>query len=327
MRLFYIPILIVVLLTSCDTGSYRQAEGSVWATLYHITYRADRDMADSITAVMRQVELSLSPFCDSSLVTRINRGESMVTDSLLRRVFAASQHVNSISGGRFDPTVAPLVNLWGFGYEDPANLPDSTAVAEALLPVGIGDCRIENGTMIKKSADTQFNFSAITKGLGCDAIGEMMRRNGITDYMVEIGGEIALGGKNPRGEAWHIMIDTPVENDTAIVHDKLTMVELTDCGIATSGNYRNYRDTAKGRIGHTIDPRTGYPVQTQVLSATVIAADAMTADALATACMTMQPDSAMKMIDGYTDAAALLVTADSCGRWTLHRTSRFPEER
>lgn len=115
--------------------------------------------------------------------------------------------------------------------------------------IGISDCYLDSaGHLIKKSPLTEFNFSAITKGYGCDLVGEMLRRNGCTDYMVEIGGEIALSGKNKRGDKWHIMIDSPIDNDTAIVHERMTIIEISDAGVATSGNYRNYKTTSTGRI-------------------------------------------------------------------------------
>ncbi|MCM1483995.1 MAG: FAD:protein FMN transferase [Muribaculaceae bacterium] len=324
--------VIAVLLTSCvgdGTNGYRRFEGAVWATTFHITYRSDRMLDDSIHAVMMQVEKSLSPFAESSLISAINRGETDRTDSLIRRIFMASQDINRRSGGAFDPTVAPLVNLWGFGYRsgDGAE-PSQAAIDSALTLVGIGRCRLEAGRIVKVAADTEFNFSAITKGYGADLVGEMLRRNGCTDYMVEIGGEIALSGVNPRGEDWHVMIDAPVSADTAAtLHERMAVIYVTDGGVATSGNYRNFRDTSRGRVGHTINPVTGYPVTTSTLSATVIAPNAMAADALATACMAMPADSALRMIEEYPGAEAMLVTEGKDGGWNMRTTSRFPEIR
>ncbi len=315
-------ILAFILAASCSVPpTYRSAEGAVWNTTYHITYRADRDLRDSVLAVMRMVERSLSPFADSSLVSRINRGEEVAADSLLRRIFAASQDVCRSSGGAFDPTVAPLVNLWGFGYRPGDPEPTQEDIDSLLAFVGMDSCRIaDDGRVVKKHPSTEFNFSAITKGYGCDLVGEMLRRNGCTDYMVEIGGEIALSGKNPRDEEWRIMVDAPVSGDSAVIHEKLAIISLTDCGVATSGNYRNYRETGSGRAWHTISPVTGRPALTDLLSATVIAPDCMMADALATSCMAMPADSALRMIEALPDTEALLVTAD-----TVLTTGGFPE--
>lgn len=312
-------------MVSCSPGaSYNNCEGAVWATTYHITYRSDRMMDDSILAVMQSVEMSLSPFADSSLVSRINRNETDMTDSLFRRILAASTEVNRISGGAYDPTVAPLVNLWGFGYKTTGREPEQSMIDSALQLVGITRCRIEGNRVVKQNPLTEFDFSSITKGYGCDLIGEMLQRNGCKDYIVEIGGEVSVKGKNPRGESWRIMIDAPVENDTAVVHKRMAVIEVTDCGVATSGNYRNYRNTSKGKAWHTISPSTGYPVTTSTLSATVIARNAMTADALATACMAMPLDSALLMIEALPATEALLVTAGNEG-YRMHTTPGFPE--
>lgn len=258
---------------------------------------------------MKRVESSLSPFDKTSVISLINRNESDRCDSLVALVTATSRHIWNISGGKFDPTVAPAVNLWGFGYEDFTGEPSDDAIDSVRAIVGMGQCCIRDGRMIKKAGATQFNFSAITKGLGCDEVAAMMRRNGVDDYMVEIGGEIALGGSNPAREKWHIMIDAPTDSDITAARRGLATIEITDCGIATSGNYRNYRDTPGGRVGHTIDPATCRPVRSATLSATVIARDAMVADALATACMAMQPDSALAMIEREKDVEAMIVTA------------------
>lgn len=253
---------------------------------------------------MRQVNNSLSPFNDSSLVAAINRGEDPEADYLLQKVFTVSKQVNQWSGGYFDPTVAPLINLYGFGPAGPSNLsPTLSSLDSARSLVGLQDCSISNGHIVKKHPSTQFNFSAIAKGYGCDLVADMLRRNGCVDYMVEIGGEIAMSGVNPRGEDWHIQIDTPQENNESVTHDRLEVITPGKaykdgrCGVATSGNYRNYHVTSDGKKAvHTINPLTGAPAISSTLSVTVIAPSCILADALATACMAMPLDSAKAMI-------------------------------
>ena len=327
-----ISLIIVASFSSCGgrrAGDYRRIQGGVWNTTYNITYRSDTDLSDSVVAVMKQVEMSLSPFNDSSLISRVNRGEVCVADTLLRRIFLASQEVSRNSGGRFDPTVAPLINLWGFGYRKSGVEPTPEMIDNVMSTVGILDCRIDSGNIIlRKTPQTEFNFSAITKGYGCDLVGEMLRRNGCTDFMVEIGGEIALSGCNPRGEEWHIMVDAPVENDTAVVHSRMAVIAITDRGVATSGNYRNYRQTAEGRVWHTISTVDGRPAHTDLLSATVVAPNAMLADAYATSCMAMSSDSATAMLERLPGVDALLVTMNpSDSTYVITTTSGFPEVR
>lgn len=321
----FLAILFTIsALSSCShQAKFRKISGSVWHTAYNITYRSERNLDDSVTSTLRRVELSLSPFEPGSLISAVNRGEAVTADSLLRKVMDASRRVFTNSSGAFDPTVAPLVNLWGFGWtgDGGGTAPSSESIDSVMAIVGIDKCGISaDGFVIKKHPATQFNFSAITKGLGCDEVAAMLQRNGCRDYMVEIGGEIAVGGTNPRGEAWHIMIDAPC--DTAVKHSRLTVIELPAGGIATSGNYRNYRDTDKGRVGHTINPSTGYPQTGTTLSASVIAPNAMLADAYATACMVLQADSAMAMIERIQGVEALLVENDS----TILRSSGWPKE-
>lgn len=309
---------VAVIFTSCGGGMrYRKASGKTWGTFYNITYKADRDLDDSIRAVMEAIDMSLSPFREGSVIDLINKGKSDDVDVMFTTVFNRSKDVNRVSGGLFDPTVAPLVNLWGFGYKEGDKEPAPGDIAHALSLVGIDSCSIIDGKIVRKAKGTEFNFSAIAKGYGCDCVAAMLRRNGCIDYLVEIGGEIALSGYNSRGEPWHIQVDAPVEG---LVHKRAALVQLTDCAVASSGNYRNYRKTGEGRIGHTISPRTGRPYATSLLGVTVIAPDCMTADALATACMAMTLEDAEGMIDRLPRVNALFITEGD----RMITTSGFP---
>ncbi len=313
-------------LSSCGKKEWYVYEGAVWGTSFHIDYCGDKNLNDSINLVMRRVELSLSPFDKESLISKINRGEDAECDSDMVKVYNCAKYVWRISGGAFDPSVAPAVNLWGFGYKGAETQPDEDSVERVKALVGLGKSYIENG-FLKHAEGMEFDFSAITKGFGCDMVGEMLERNGCENYMVEIGGEISLKGKNRRGEKWHIMIDAPVENNSEVVHERMAIIELTDCGIATSGNYRNYRETETGKVWHTIDPRSCRPAEGNVLSATVIAENAMIADALATACMVLPPDSAMAMVKSVPGSRVMLVLkpVGSSGELEMLVSEEFPE--
>lgn len=319
--------IFLIILVSCRRENFKTDNGIVWNTTFHVVYDSHLELGDSIRSVMRDVELSLSPFNEASLITSVNRSETPVKiDSRITEIFDVSKKVNIISNGVFDPTVAPLINLWGFGYEKTScGEPLPGMIDSVMSAVGIRDSRIDDGYLIKKSPMTKFNFSAITKGYGADEVGRMLYRNGCVNYMVEIGGEIAMAGHNPKGKSWRIQIDAPVENDTSVIHQQLLVVEITDCGVATSGNYRNFKTDADGkRYGHMISPVTGRPVETSTLSATVIAPNCMLADALATACMAMDAEEALKMIDGVDGVSCLLVIAGDGGKWILKKSSRFP---
>lgn len=337
-RLMGVACAVVMLLAvSCRREApWRLAEGAVWHTTYRITYQAPVALDDSIMAVMDSVERDLSPFLPSSLISMVNRGVTDSVSPMIAEVFAVARRVNAASGGRFDPTVSPLVNLWGFGYDKGARERIESAGKEggfvvpqeqidsALLLVGLDGCRVEQGRIFRKHPATTFNFSAVTKGYGCDRVAAMLRRNGASSYMVEIGGEIAVAGSNPKGRPWHVQIDAPT-SETG--HDRLMVVTLPSGGMATSGNYRNFHTTARyGRVGHTIDPRTGMPLQTDVASATVIAPTAAEADAWATAAMASVSDSALAMIARADSVECLLVVTDPSAPDSLRllRTPGFP---
>lgn len=326
--------LLMSLFSCRREAPWRVAEGAVWHTSYRITYQAPVALDDSIMAVMDSVERDLSPFLPSSLISLVNRGVTDSVSPMIAGVFAIASRVSEASGGRFDPTVSPLVNLWGFGYDREARRRmehggDSIVVPReridsALSLVGIGECSIAGGRIVKKHPATTFNFSAVTKGYGCDRVAAMLRRNGAENYMVEIGGEIAVGGTNPKGRQWHVQIDAPT-SETG--HDRLMVIGMSCGGMATSGNYRNFHTTSRyGRIGHTIDPRSGVPVQTDVASATVIAPTAAEADAWATAAMASVSDSAMAMITRADSVECLLVVVSpqSPDSLTLMRSDGFP---
>lgn len=318
-------VLITILSYSCGSAeAYRSCEGVVWGTTYHIVYRSDKSLDDAAIDAMRRVEMSLSVFCDSSLVSQINRNETDEVDDMFIHIFNMSKQVNSLSGGMFDPTVSPLVNLWGFGYKNDPGNPSQEQIDSALAVVGIQNCIIANRCIVKPFDDTEFNFSAIAKGYGCDVVAEALRRNGCHDYIVEIGGEIVVAGRSPRGGSWNVAIDAPIESADTIVHERMAMIAVDSCAVATSGNYRNYRLTDSGKVSHTLSPITGYPVETSTLSVTVVAPSCALADALATACMAMDGDRAKAMIERLDGVSALFVSADSTGRLQMSPTSRFP---
>lgn len=295
--------LLLIFLSGCQSKSdYRKVEGMIWNTLYHITYKGPESLKDSILPVLDEVGASLSVFDSNSLVSRLNAGDSIVADIHLLSVYQMSKKVSSASHGHFDPTVSPLVDAWGFGLGHTVSA-DTVAIDSILNFVGIDKTYLHDATIVKLDPRTRFNFSAIAKGYGCDAVGEMFRRNGVDDYMVEIGGELALRGQSPSGGKWRIAIDAPEEGSLP-GESTSRIIEVTDCGVATSGNYRNFREEGGVKTAHTISPITGRPVLGEVVSATVIAPTCMEADALATACMAGSEQEARDLlrqwgVEGY----------------------------
>lgn len=306
-------------LGGCSQGPrYRTMDGSVWHTSYHIVYGVENgtvpDLSDSVLVTLRHVEMSLSPFNNQSLISAINRNESDNADTLIECVFELSAYLNRLSNGAFDPTVGPLADAWGFGTNGRTVTPLSQSQIDSILEyVGFSQCWVDykTKTVIKKHPSTRFNFSAVTKGLACDCVIEMLERNGVNNCLVEIGGDIAVRGVNHEGKLWTIQVDMPEMSDSIVIHKPLTAISVADGGIATSGNYRNYRLLDSVTVGHTIDPRTGYPVETDVISATVVAPSAATADAVATTLMAVGSEAGLKLVEHLTDVGVLIVVKDS----------------
>lgn len=285
MKIIHIAIVaLVAALWSCSTNSdsYRNISGSAWGTVYHITYKGAPELADSILAEIEHVNSSLSTFNTESTLYRLNSGASDIVDSLFIDVFTEAHGIWKVSNGLFDPTIGPLVKLWGFGNLGEIPEPDSAAVDSARALVGFDRCHLDGMRLHKDIDGMEIDLAAIAKGYGVDRIGRVLRRNGCSNFMAEVGGEIVASGVNPKGKAWRIRIDAPGidENEAIITLDN----ECT----ATSGNYRNYRERADGsRYGHTINPLTGHPATTPIIAATIVAPSCATADGLATAVMTM----------------------------------------
>ena len=307
-KLISVSLAGTMVLCGCNKKeTFQHDEGMIWNTLYHISYSSAQNYNDSIINIMNRVGKSLSIFDNNSLVSKVNSQDTTKIDDFFETVYLTSLKVNKNSKGMFDPTVSPLITAWGFGPGHDLTV-DSLVIDSVMDFVGIQRTKLtDEGFLIKEDKRTQFNFSAIAKGFGCDIVGEMFKRNNIENYMVEIGGEIAVAGMSPSGKKWRISIDTPEYETDVITHNSFTIIEVTDCGIATSGNYRNYHETENGIVAHTISPITGYPVQTEIISATVIAPTAMEADAVATACMASGLEDAKEILSQMGFEALLIL--------------------
>lgn len=266
--------------------AYHSITGLVFGTIYNITYQYDGDLKPDIEAELKRFDQSLSPFNDSSVISRINRNKELVADSFFVKCFNRSMEISRETKGAFDITIAPLANAWGFGFKKGA-FPDSLMIDSLRQIIGYEKVHLEDGKVIKQDPRIMLSCSAVAKGYSVDVVAQLLERKGIKNYMVDIGGEVVVKGKNPKDGLWRIGINKPIDDSLSVKQDLQTVLEITDLGMATSGNYRNYYYKDGKKYAHTIDPRTGYPVQHSILSATVIAEDCMTADALATSFMVM----------------------------------------
>lgn len=266
--------------------AYHSITGLVFGTIYNITYQYDGDLKPEIEAELKRFDQSLSPFNDSSVISRINRNEELTADSFFVKCFNRSMEISRETKGAFDITIAPLANAWGFGFKKGA-FPDSLMIDSLRQITGYEKVHLEDGKVMKQDPRIMLSCSAVAKGYSVDVVAQLLESKGIKNYMVDIGGEVVVKGKNPNDALWRIGINKPIDDSLSVKQDLQTVLEITDLGMATSGNYRNYYYKDGKKYAHTIDPRTGYPVQHSILSATVIAEDCMTADALATSFMVM----------------------------------------
>jgi thiamine biosynthesis lipoprotein len=290
----------------------QKSEGSVFGTIYHLTYQSDKPLQEGIDNALKEVDASLSPFNKESVITAINNNTSTDTNPMFVEVFTLAQEVSKETGGAFDITVAPLVNLWGFGFKNMDNV--SQEKVDSLLPfVGYQKVKLVDGKIQKECPETMLDCSAIAKGYGVDAVGKYFESQGISNYMVEIGGEVRVRGFNPRGELWHVGINKPNDDPASISNDIEQVIQITQLAMATSGNYRNYYEKDGKKYAHTIDPHTGYPVQHSILSSTVLAQDCATADAYATAFMVLGMDEAKKVLAKHPELMAFFIYSDKDG--------------
>lgn len=291
---------------------YTTDSGNIFGTSYSITYQSDKELHEEIRKTLSDVDNSLSTFNRNSLITAVNENRDTIADEMFTTVFNLAREISAKTDGAFDITVAPLVNAWGFGFRK-GILPDSAAVDSLRRHIGYSTVALKGNKIEKLHKETMLDCSAIAKGFGCDAVAATLDRHGIENYMVEIGGEVVAKGVNDKGGKWRIGISKPTDNPTASSNELHKIISITGKSMATSGNYRNYRIENGKKLAHTIDPRTGYPVNHNLLSATVIADDCATADAYATAFMVVGMEKAMEICRENSGIEAYFIYSDENG--------------
>lgn len=299
--------------------AYHSITGLVFGTIYNITYQYDGDLKPEIEAELKRFDQSLSPFNDSSVISRINRNEELVADSFFVKCFNRSMEISRETKGAFDITIAPLANAWGFGFKKGA-FPDSSMIDSLRQITGYEKVHLEDGKVVKQDPRIMLSCSAVAKGYSVDVVAHLLERKGIKNFMVDIGGEVVVKGKNPKDGLWRIGINKPIDDSLSVKQDLQTVLEITDLGMATSGNYRNYYYKDGKKYAHTIDPRTGYPVQHSILSSTVIAEDCMTADALATSFMVMGLEEAEAFCKANPKIDAYFIYSGDNGKFETYYT-------
>ena len=292
---------------------YQMNSGMVFGTVYNITYECDSDLHQAIKAELQKVDNSLSPFNEHSVITAINQNQDVKPDEMFLTVFNKAMEISRETDGAFDITVAPLVNAWGFGFKN-GSQPNRQQVDSLRRLIGYEKVILKNDRIVKQSPDIMLDCSAIAKGYGSDVVARFLQQQGVKNFMVEIGGEVVTSGVNPQRLPWRIGVTKPTDDSLSIKGEIQSVLNVTDLAMATSGNYRNFYYKGGKKYAHTIDPKTGYPVQHSLLSATVLAKDCATADAYATSFMVLGIDGAKKVLERHPELMAYFIYADDKGQ-------------
>ena len=328
MKKWHYPFLLFLIVATRLMLAKKELEcrgdgGSVFGTTYHITCNHNAQLTDQIEQVLQNVDNSLSTFNKSSTISAINQNMPVEADTMFLKVFRMAQNISEKTSGAFDITVAPAVNAWGFGFKNSETITDFIIDSLKTI-VGYEKVREEQGTIVKDDSRIMLDCSAIAKGYGCDMVAALFDSVGITDYMVEIGGEIVVKGMNSKGSDWRIGISKPMDDSLATDSELQTVLSLTDISMATSGNYRNYYYKDGKKYAHTINPATCSPVNHNLLSVTVLAKECAVADAYATAMMVMGLDKAMDLCDRIPEIEAYFIYQNETGVIQTCSTPGFP---
>ncbi len=309
--ILHISLFFLIVLNSCDSKKYYKIGGFTQGTTYHITYQGNKDFELEVNELLHQFDMSLSTYVDSSIISQINRNEKNVkTDKLFVQFFKKSREVYETSDGYFDITVAPLVNAYGFGFTNKENV-DSVLIDSLMDFVGMDKVSLKDGEIIKSDARIMLDGNAIAQGQSVDFIVEFIEKQGVVNYLVEIGGEIRAKGINEHGEFWRVGIDKPIAGSDEINRELQAIIRLKNKSLATSGNYRKFYEKDGVKYGHSINPKTGHPAMQTILSATIIANDCITADAYATTCMVIGLEKSKELLSKMNELDAYFIYADS----------------
>ena len=315
-QLPFLVLLIVgtvVIIRHQSSIPYQHNSGMVFGTTYNITYQCDSNLHNSIIRELEKVDEALSPFNKKSVITAVNNNNDIEVNDMFADVFLLAQKISDDTGGDFDITVAPLVNAWGFGFKN-GTQPTKHNIDSLKNIIGYKKVRLEGRKVVKKDKRLMLDCSSIAKGYGSDVVARFLQKRGVKNYMVEIGGEIVTKGISPKRVPWKIGVTRPVDDSLSVSKELQSVINVTDKAMATSGNYRNFYYKNGKKYAHTIDPHTGYPVQHNILSATVIADNCATADAYATAFMVMGLEKAQKLLERHPELMAYFIYSDKDGK-------------
>ena len=313
-------LIMMMILTSCNAPERKQYTGVTQGSYYSVIYYDERDFSDEIDSILKDVENSVSLWQENSIIRKVNENKDVIVDKIFIDNFNWAVKAAEFSDGLFDATIAPLVSAWGKKKKKEIALTDKM-IDSILELVDYRKIRIEEGRVIKDNENMSLDFNAVAQGYTADIIGEYLYSQGINNYLVDIGGEITAKGVKPNGETWKIGIEKPAPDKNAerVIQMK---IELKDKAVVTSGSYRKYIEKDNVRYSHSIDPRTGQPVEHNLLSATIIADNAAWADCLASICMIAGMEKASELLKNE-DVEALFIYLDDENQLQTFQTEGF----
>ena len=324
MKKTFVFAIILAVLTACGHQPKKLVlQGLAQGSYYAVTYydEEDRNFQHEIDSIFHAVDLSVNLWVDSSVISKVNRNEEVTLDKIFIDNFNIAQEAAALSDGYFDPTISPIVAAWGFSYKHGDTITPQLIDSLKQL-VDYRQIRIEDGNVVKGHPDMKLDFNAIAQGYTSDMIAHFLENRGIKNYLVDTGGEIMAKGAKPNGKPWVVGIEKPAENwDSEQVLQ--TRIALRDKGLVTSGSTRKYVERNGKRYSHCIDPKTGYPVEHNVLSVTVLAENSVWADALASICMVMGMEKSLPLIECLDGVEAYYIYANEENELDTYATMGF----
>ncbi len=327
----FISLIIVAFffLINCNqqSNNLNKIGGEAQGTTWQITYLSNNNLnyKKAFDSIFNKIDLSLSTYVPASIISRVNKNDTdVIVDDYFIEVFNKAIEISEKTNGFFDATVAPVINAWGFGFTKKATV-DSAMIDSLLHLVGYKMVLLERKKVVKQKPQTMLDFNALAQGYTVDVLAAYLESKGIINYLVELGGEVRAKGKKRNNENWTIGIDQPNEALTDGRPLK-AIVKLKDRALATSGNYRKFYIENGKKLAHIIDPKTGYPAKHNLLSATVLAGDCMTADAYATAFMVMGMERAKQFLLEHKELKLeVFFIYDENGIWKTHTSETLKE--
>lgn len=322
---FLLVLILTLTLNSCQKNAkYIYNKGFAYGTMYSIIYESPdgKDYQEEITAKFQEYTMIFSPYEKESTISKVNNNLDVKLEPEFITCFERAMEVSKITNGAFDITAGSLINAWGFGPDERKKM--TPEIVESLkLNTGYQKIQIKNKKIQKEIPEMKLDMNAISKGFTSDLIGNFLEEKGCTNYMVEIGGEVVARGKNAKQKTWTIGISKPDEDLLVSTTDLQAKLQLPNLAMATSGNYRNFYIEDGKKYAHTIDPKTGYPVQHSLLSATVLANDCMTADAFATAFMVLGMEPGVEIARQVPGIEVFFIYADDSGNNQVYMSENF----